>query len=76
MYIVEIQSYCRSLPFVIILDPHGNGNNARNLFMPGADQLSAVIAASNSIKNNTSGYNAVLQMLIADIKKKYPFIGK
>ena len=62
----------QTFPLLVILDPHGSGKTALAHFKLAAERYPAVLVASNKVKNDLPGYEAVIQALITDVKSKYP----
>ncbi len=60
------------LPLIIAIDPHGNGGNAVNKFTGALQNVPVIIAGSEKIRNNYTGFNQSLEILFADIRAKYP----
>ena len=76
VYIPDIRNRCSEMPVLIIIDPHGNGKYALELFKAGADQHEFALFASNLLRNNYTEYIDGLNDLIEDIKGKYPVADK
>jgi hypothetical protein len=72
LYIPSGSRKCKKLPFLIILDPHGKGKSALELFIPAAEKYKFILAASNLIKNNLPDFVPRIQELREDITNKYP----
>lgn len=62
----------QKLPLLVIIDPHGSGKTALEKFRSAADHFPAVLVASNLVKNNFAGFENALQVLIEDVRSKYP----
>lgn len=60
------------LPLLIIIDPHGSGAHALNMFKYAANKYSVALVASNYIENGCSDYIKAISDLQADVKNKYP----
>ena len=75
VFVPERKETDQSLPLLVILDPHGSGKSALQKFLLAAERYSAVLVASNLVKNNLPDYDAVIQKLIEDVRVKYP-VGK
>jgi dienelactone hydrolase len=72
VFVPSVSVSCKSLPLMIVVDPHGDGKLAVRQFKEAAQTYAVVLVASNRIKNNVSGYLQLLDELIADAKSKYP----
>jgi hypothetical protein len=72
IYIPSASKKCNTLPQLIILDPHGKGKSAIELFIPAAEKYKFILIASNLIKNNTSDFNSYINELRKDVHNKYP----
>jgi len=75
VFVPERKKADKSLPLLVILDPHGNGKSALQKFRMATERYPAVLVASNLVKNNLADYDEVIQELIDDVRGKYP-IGK
>ncbi len=75
LYLPENYSACKSVPVIIILDPHGSGKHAIKQFIKTAGQYHCMLAASNQVRNNFDGFIGSIQTLIGDIQTKFPFAG-
>lgn len=62
---------CQQLPLLLILDPHGDGAAAIELFKTLAEKYKFALAASNLIRNGYTGYPAAINLLLEDIRNKY-----
>lgn len=60
------------LPLIIAIDPHGNGGNAVIKFIGALENVPAIIAGSEKIRNNYAGFNKSIELLFEDIRAKYP----
>ena len=72
VYIPSHTSECELMPLVIIIDPHGSGGYAIRHFMDAAESYKFILGASNLVRNNYSGYTRAIELLIEDMKDKYP----
>jgi len=63
------------LALLVIVNAHGAGKFALNKFKSAAMKYPMVLVASNTVKNGFGEYDTALQMLIDDVRKKYP-VGK
>lgn len=72
IYIPSGSAKCGQLPQLIILDSHGKGKAAIDLFIPSAEKYKFILIASNQIKNNTPDYVAYINELQRDVSSKYP----
>ena len=66
------KSRLEKLPLLVIIDAHGSGKFALNKFKYAANQYPAILVASNYVKNGFVNYAAEIQILITDVKQKYP----
>ncbi|MBN2214270.1 MAG: hypothetical protein JW723_08495 [Bacteroidales bacterium] len=72
VYLPAHSSDCKTMPLVIIIDPHGSGGYAINHFIEAAETYKFILGASNMIRNNYEDYNRAIEVLINDMKDKYP----
>lgn len=72
VYIPAHTPECDMMPLVIVIDPHGSGSYAISHFIEAAESYKFILGASNLIKNNYSGYGNAIEVLMRDIKDKYP----
>jgi hypothetical protein len=72
LYIPEHFKECKTMPLVLVIDPHGSGNYAIQRFFEAAEKYKCVIIASNLIKNNYPEFNNAIQTLLADAYYKFP----
>jgi hypothetical protein len=61
-----------NLPLFIILDSGGDGLWAINHIKPAVGELSCIVIGSDMIRNNFSGYEQAIEILIADACSKFP----
>jgi len=72
VYIPERNSIDIKLPLLIIIDAHGSGQFALNKFKQGANRYPVILVASDYIKNGFVNYESAIQILIDDVRQKYP----
>lgn len=72
VYIPSGSKKCHKLPYLLILDPQGEGKAAIELFIPAAEEYKFILIASNQIKNNIPGFISDIDAIRKDISKKYP----
>jgi hypothetical protein len=72
IYIPSGSIKCGQLPQLIIIDPHGNGKIAIELFIPSAEKYKFILIASNRIKNKTPEFVSYINELHEDVASKYP----
>ena len=72
VYIPAHTQECDIMPLVIVIDPHGSGSYAISHFIEAAESYKFILGASNLIKNNYTGYGNAIEVLMRDIKDKYP----
>lgn len=60
------------LPLLVILDAHGGGKSSLERFKLAAGHYTAVLVASNLVKNGLPGYDLAIKTLIGDARQKYP----
>ncbi len=72
VYIPKRANANQKLPLVVIIDSHGSGKFALGKFKQAANQFSAVLIASNLVKNGFEGYKEAIRTLIEDVHQKYP----
>lgn len=75
LYIPGNAKACSQLPLIVILDPHAQGKSAIKKFIPAADKYKYMLVASNLIKNNFENYLSEIDVLLKDVKAKYPTNG-
>lgn len=61
-----------SVPLILAIDPHGDGRLAVEKFAGALGGIPAVVAGSEMIRNNFSGFNEALEGLYQDVSHKYP----
>ncbi len=72
LYIPSNAKDCSQLPLLVILDPHGHGKSAIENFIPAAERYKCMLVASNLVKNNSPDYQTEIDILIKDVRIKYP----
>lgn len=72
VYIPERNNTNEKLPLVIIIDAHGNGAFAIDKFKFSVRNFSAVLVASNLVKNGFVDYESAIETLVKDVRQKYP----
>ncbi|HAH22256.1 MAG TPA: hypothetical protein DCL77_00540 [Prolixibacteraceae bacterium] len=72
VFVPSADPSCKSLPLLVVIDPHGDGKLAVKQFKEAAQTYKVVLIASNLVKNNVAGYLQLLDELIADARSKYP----
>lgn len=72
VYIPQSSAGCKILPLIIILDPHGSGSYVINNFITCAENYKCILAASHLVRNNYGGFIQAIEVLINDVKFKYP----
>jgi hypothetical protein len=72
VYIPSVAVRCDAMPLLIIIDPHADAQRALEHFKAGAEKYKFLLVASGTLKNNYSGYMKSLDLLIDDVRKKYP----
>lgn len=72
VFVPERANPDQKFPLLVIIDPHGSGKTALEKFRFSADHFPAVLVASNLVKNNFAGFENALQILIEDVRAKYP----
>jgi len=68
----EFVSAGQEFPLIIVIDPHGNGNLAVEKFTHAMGDIPALIAGSEKLKNNYTGFELSLSHLYNDVLAKYP----
>ena len=61
----------QKIPLLMVIDPHGDGLTTINRFKNALEGLPLVIAASNKVENNYSGFEASLENMKNDLLTKY-----
>jgi hypothetical protein len=72
IYIPAHSSGCETMPLVVIIDPHGSGSYAVSHFIEAAEKYKFILGASNLVRNNYADYRQAIEVLINDIRDKYP----
>ena len=75
-YVIYIPSHstdCKEFSMIVILDPHGSGEFAIRKFIDCAENYKCILVASNLVRNNFSGFMQAIELMISDVKSKYPF---
>jgi hypothetical protein len=72
VYIPSVPAKCKVMPILLIIDPHGNASLAIHRFMDGAEKYKYILVASASLKNNYPNFAHSINILLDDVKKKYP----
>lgn len=72
VFVPSVDISCKSLPLMVVIDPHGDGKLAVKQFKEAAQTYKAVLVASNLVKNGITGYLQLLDELVADARSKYP----
>ncbi len=72
IYIPEHSAGCETMPVVAIIDPHGSGSYAISHFIEAAEKYKFILSASNQIRNNYPDYREAIEVLMNDIRDKYP----
>ena len=72
VFVPSVDLSCKSMPLMVVIDPHGDGKLAIKQFKEAAQTYAVVLIASNLVKNDVTGYLQLLDELIADAKRKYP----
>ena len=74
LYVPEHYSECKSMPLVVILDPHGSGNFAIKKFKKSAGNYQCILAASNLVRNNYPEFITAVEALVRDVKSRFPVV--
>lgn len=72
VFIPEHKANVDSLPLLLIIDAHAAGKYALKGVRFAAEKYSAVIVASNLIQNGFPEYKGAIDLLLADVRTKYP----
>lgn len=72
IFVPSVEPSFKQLPLIVVIDPHGDGKLAVGGFKDAAQKYKAVVVGSNLIKNNDPNYIKELEVLIADVKSRYP----
>jgi hypothetical protein len=72
VFVPSVDITCKSMPLMVVIDPHGDGKLAIRQLKEAAQTYQVVLVASNLVKNNVAGYLQLLDELIADARSKYP----
>ncbi len=72
VYIPSTQVDCKELPLLLIIDPHAGAAKALAEFIPGAEKYKYILVASATLKNNYPEFAHAINILLDDVKSKYP----
>jgi len=72
VFVPSVDLSCKSMPLMVVIDPHGDGKLAIKQFKEAAQNYAVVLIASNLVKNNVTDYLQLLDEMVADTKSKYP----
>jgi hypothetical protein len=72
IYIPAHSTDCHELPLVLIIDPHAEASNALAEFIRGAKKYKFILVASATLKNNYPDFAHTINLLLDDIRLKYP----
>jgi hypothetical protein len=72
VYLPSISADCNELPLLLIIDPHADASNALSKFKAGAEKYKYVLVASASLKNNYPDFAHAINLLLDDVRSKYP----
>jgi len=72
VYLPKGESSENDWPLLVAIDPHGSGTTALKHLKEAVDNYPAVLVASNRIQNNDPDFIAELDVLIADVRERYP----